>query len=152
MSLSLLAKIDFREVSYPKRDEIHSCLHTLHELFDGYFDQNWFILLLEELPIKSSTLAEIRELFDYDSPILFDAKKVYERIPVLEGFVNQLRHYLLPCLREKLGISGLLPKKIIRDKGQLLLRKFIAYTFPSNLDKLALLTEQLRACSEKIAG
>jgi len=152
MSISLQALNLAHDTPLANTEQIRICLRAINELFAGYFDKNWFLLLLEDLPIRSSTLSEIRELLVCESIKSFDAKKVQEGIPVLEGFANDLRHYLLPSLREKLGISGLLPEMKITDKAQLLLRKFIAYAFPSNLNTLTLLIEQLKAHFEATIG
>jgi hypothetical protein len=117
----------------------------LKRLFESHFDQNWFILLLDELPIDSNTMTELREIMRHESTLVFEPSEVYDRLPILEGFVTTLARYLLPCLREKLGISGFIQNRKYRDKGQILLRKFIAYTFPFNLAEFKLLVERLRA-------
>jgi hypothetical protein len=124
--------------------EIRHYLRCLKSLFELHFDQNWFLLLLEELPIDSNTMTELRELMRHESSLVFDYTEVYERLPVLEKFITALNRYLLPYLREKLGISGFVQNRRYRDKGQILLRKFVAYTFPFNLAEFACFTDRLR--------
>jgi hypothetical protein len=131
-------------ISERNAEEIRLCLRCLKNLFETHFDQNWFILLLEDLPIDSNTMTELRELMRHESSLVFDASEVYERLPILEKFVSGLNRYLLPYLREKLGISGLIQNQRYRDKGQILLRKFVAYTFPVNLAEFNCLAARLK--------
>jgi hypothetical protein len=56
-----------------------------------------------------------------------------------------VKRFLLPVLRERLGISWLFPHKRIRDQRQIILRKFVAFTFPYNLERLRRLNETLKA-------
>ena len=83
-------------------------------------------------------------IVEYASSASFDPHRISTRVAKLEHFIHQLYRYLVPSLREKLGISGLQPIKRERNDGQLLIRRFIAYTFPSNLERLAHLTRILR--------
>ena len=43
-----------------------------------------------------------------------------------------------------MGVSGLIPDRIVRDRYQYILRRFVAYTFPYNLERLEALTAELR--------
>ncbi len=124
--------------------EIRRRLRRLKNLFETHFDQNWFILLLEDLPIDSNTMTELRELMRQESSFVLDPSEIYERLPILEKFVTGLNRYLLPHLREKLGISGFLQNRRYRDKGQILLREFVAYTFPVNLAEFTFFAARLK--------
>jgi len=127
-------------------EAVRRCLTEIETLFSGYFDHNWFILVLEDLPLRSSIMSEIRDVLAHSSPLSFDAREVYRRLSTLESFVSQLRRYLLPCLRERLGISGFSPLRRSRDRSQVLLRELAAYTFPANLDALGASVARLRDC------
>ena len=131
-------------VSERNAEEIRRRLRCLKNLFETHFDQNWFILLLEDLPIDSNTMTELRELMRQESSLVFDPSEVCERLPILEKFIIGLNRYLLPYLREKLGISGFIQNRRYRDKGQILLRKFVAYTFPVNLAEFAFFATRLK--------
>ena len=128
-----------------KENKIRECLREIKDFFQAYFDTNWLLLILEDFPIESSTIEYIRELLDYESPILFDTQKISAHLPILENYIDSLRRYLLPDLREKLGVSSLLPKKKIHNKELLLFHRLVAYTFPFNLEKLSMLTKRLKA-------
>ena len=132
-------------LSYPKECLIQECLREIQALFAGHFDQNWLLLVLDDTPIDSSVLTDIRSLTAFEHPGLYDPLEVQKRIPSLEAFIAHLRRYLLPTLREKLGISGLLPFRRIKDREQRVLRSLIAYAFPHNLERLSALTERLKA-------
>ena len=87
---------------------------------------------------------EIRELMNHDAFFL-EPDRLAARLALLDGYIQHLRRYLLPGLREKLGISGLLPASHrVYGKEQLLLRRLVAYTFPFNLERLSRLASQLR--------
>ena len=131
-------------VSDLSTEEIRQNLRCLKNLFETYFDRNWFILLLEDLPVDSNTMTELRELMRHESSLVFDASEVYERLPILEKFVTGLNRYLLPSIREKLGISGFVQNQRYRDKRQILLRKFVAYTFPVNLAEFTCFAARLK--------
>jgi hypothetical protein len=134
-----------RRLSYPKECLIQECLREIQALFSGHFDQNWLLLVLDETPIDSSVLSDIRGLITFEHPALYDPLEVQKRIPSLEAFIAHLKRYLLPALREKLGISGLLPYRRIKDSEQRVLRSLIAYAFPHNLERLSMLTDRLKA-------
>jgi hypothetical protein len=89
-------------------------------------------------------MTELRELLRHESSLIFDASEVYERLPILEKFVTGLNRYLLPSIREKLGISGFVQNQRYRDKRQILLRKFVAYTFPVNLAEFTCFAARLK--------
>ena len=124
---------------------IRNYLGQIRECFESHFNQNWLLLLMDELPLNHRAMLEIHEFLDRAISPEFDLSELGARIPLLENFVKQLIRYLLPSLREKLGVSGWLPIRRIWDKRQLILREFIAYTFPANLETLFLLTRKLKS-------
>jgi hypothetical protein len=140
----ILTTYDVR-LSPPKECLIQECLREIQTLFTGHFDQNWLLLVLDDTPIDSSVMSDIRNLIAFEHPKLYDPQEVQKRIPSLEAFIAHLRRYLLPTLREKLGISGLVPFRRIKDREQRVLRSLIAYAFPHNLERLSELTDTLKA-------
>jgi len=123
---------------------VRSCLKEIADLYVSHFDQNWLLLLLERFPIDAVAMNEIRELMHHEVAFLEPAK-LAARLALLEGYIQHLRRYLLPGLREKLGISGLLPgSRRVWQKEQLLLLRLVAYTFPFNLERLSRLALQLK--------
>ena len=128
----------------PQSAAVRACLREIAELFRSHFDQNWLLLLLERFPVDAVAMNEIRELMRHDAAFL-EPDRLAARLALLEGYVQHLRRYLLPGLREKLGISGLLPvSRRVWEKEQVLLRRLVAYTFPFNLEHLERLASQLR--------
>ncbi len=128
----------------PQRAAVRSCLREIAALFRSHFDQSWLLLLLERFPVDAVAMNEIRDLMNHDASFL-EPDRLTARLALLEGYIQHLRRCLLPGLREKLGVSGLLPpSRRYHGKEQLLLRRLVAYTFPFNLDRLARLTSQLR--------
>jgi hypothetical protein len=122
---------------------VRTCLGEISELFRSQFDQSWLLLLLERFPVDAVAMNEIRELMRHDASFL-EPDRLAARLALLQGFIQHLRRCLLPGLREKLGISGLLPpSRRAWGREQMLLRRLVAYTFPYNLERLARLAAQL---------
>ena len=90
------------------------------------------------------TIRVIRELATLQSIHVGDEWFIYQAVVELSRFILLIRKFLLPVLKERLGVSGLVPHKIVRDRSQYILRRFVAYTFPYNLERLEALTVELR--------
>ncbi len=128
----------------PQSAAVRLCLRRIAELFHSQFEQNWLLLLLERYPMDAVAMNEVRGLMRRDTAFLEPAR-LAQGLAVLDGYTQHLRRCLLPGLREKLGISGLLPRaRSVWGREQLLLRRLVAYTFPFNLERLELLAAQLR--------
>ena len=132
----------------PHTAEIRDHLRELSVMFAAHFDQNWLLLLLETHPIDAMVLNEIRGISDADIAFL-DFDRMEQRVLLLEDFVRHLRRYIVPGLREKLGISGLNRGRQVWAQDQLLFRRLVAHTFPQNIDRLADLTDALRNLFER---
>jgi hypothetical protein len=128
--------------------EVRLCLGQIAELFHSQFEQNWLLLLLERYPMDAVAMNEVRGLMRRDAASLEPAR-LAEGLAVLEGYTRHLRRCLLPGLREKLGVSGLLPDaRRVWGREQLLLRGLVAYTFPFNLGRLERLASRLKRALE----
>ena len=127
----------------PRAASIRECLRETSALFRDQFDRNWLLLLLERFPIDAMALSEIRGMTDGEG--VLDHERLAFRAALLEDYVRHLRRYLLPGIREKLGISGFRYRQQIWAQDQLLLRRLVAATFPANLDRLGALAARLRA-------
>lgn len=123
--------------------EIRELLGELTLLYTSQFDRNWLHLLLERYPVDPSVTAEIRELVESDTSLL-EVDRLAARMDAVQEYVRHLRRFVLPGLREKLGVSGLRPSATVYAQDQLVLRRLIAYTFPHNLSRLAELAERLK--------
>jgi hypothetical protein len=130
---------------YLRDTEILSAIREVREVFEAFFDRTWFSVILEGLPIEHGTLREIRDLISLRTLYPGDEKAAYMGVLELSSFIAHAKRFLLPVIRERLGISYLHPQKLVRDRQQLVFRCFVAYTFPFNLDRLQTSTERLKA-------
>lgn len=125
--------------------EILRLIGELRDVFENNFDRTWFSLILDGIPIDLRTVRNIRELVSLTSVYPGEEWHILRGIQELEAFHATVKRFLLPVLKERLGISWLLPQKRVRDPHQYILRKFVAFTFPYNLERLRRLTEKLKA-------
>ena len=119
-------------------------LRELRDEFEKNFDRSWFSLIIETLPISLLTIREIRELFDFETLYSRDIDEIQEKILALEEFLQAIKDFLLPRVKEKLNISHLDPEHMIDDKEQQLLRRLVAINLPFNIDRLFELIQRLK--------
>jgi hypothetical protein len=122
-------------------------LSTLRELyleFENNFDQSWFFLIIETLPLSVHTFREIRELFDFTTIAERDLNEIETKLGELEKFLTTVRDFLLPRVKEKLNISHLDPEHMVDNKEQKLLRQLVASNLPFNIQRLFALMTQLK--------
>ncbi len=130
---------------YARDTEILGIIGELRDVFENNFDRTWFSLIIDGMPIDFRTVREIRELVSLTAVYPGEEWQLYQGVEELETFYRTVKRFLLPVLRERLGISWLFPHKRIRDPRQIILRKLVAFTFPYNLERLRRLTETLKA-------
>jgi hypothetical protein len=124
--------------------EILKLITDLRDVFETHFDRTWFSLLLDDMPVDLRTMRDIRELVTISVLYPGEERLVWQGVLELETFILTVKHYLLPVLKERLGVSWLYPQRRVRDTQQYILRKFVAFTFPYNLERLRRLTEKLK--------
>ena len=120
-------------------------IHITRDLFENHFDRTWFSLIIDGLPIDFRTVREIRELVSMESIHPGDERVIYQGVLELEQFVRHVRQFLLPDLKERLRVSCLFPDRMVKDKTAYIIRRFVVYTFPYNLQRLANLAGELRS-------
>jgi hypothetical protein len=125
--------------------EILSIIGELRDVFENNFDRTWFSLILDGIPIDLRTVRNIRELVSLTSIYPGEEWQIRRGIQELEAFYATVKRFLLPVLKERLGISWLMPQRRVRDPNQYIIRKFVAFTFPYNLERLRRLTVKLKA-------
>lgn len=130
---------------YTRDVEILKLIAELKDVFENYFDRTWFSLLIDGMPVDYRTMRDIRELVSVTSLAPGEEWQVFQGVLELETFSLTVKRFLLPVLKERLGISWLIPQMRVRDTQQYILKKFVAFTFPYNLEKLRRLTAKLRA-------
>jgi hypothetical protein len=131
---------------YTHDTEILKLIGELKEVFENHFDRTWFSLLIDDMPIDFRTVRDIRELVSLTSIYRGEEQQIFQGVLELETFHQTVKRFLLPVLKERLGISWLFPQRRVRDAQQYILRKFVAFTFPYNLERLRRLTQKLKAC------
>ena len=133
------------EVSASQDSEILRIIAEVRDVFENNFDRTWFALLIDGMPIDARTIREIRALVSLRSIFPGEEWEIRQGVEDLEKFIGHVKRFLLPVLKERLGISWLAPGMRARDGTQLIIRKFVAFTFPYNLERLRVLTEKLKA-------
>ena len=126
--------------------EILRIIGKLRDVFESSFDRTWFSLIIDGMPIDLRTVRDIREMVSLTALYPGEEWALFQGVQQLETFHQTVKRFLLPVLKERLGISMLLPQKRVRDAQQYILRKFVAFTFPYNLERLRRLTLELRSC------
>lgn len=130
---------------YEVEEEILGLLGELKEVFENHFDRTWFSLIIDGIPVDLRTMREIRDVVSLTSLYPGEEWVVYQGVLELETFCQTVKRFLLPVLKERLGISWLFPANRVRDARQYLVRKFVAFTFPYNLERLRRLALKLKA-------
>ncbi len=132
-------------MGYVVEDEILALLAELREVFENHFDRTWFSLIIDGIPVDLRTMRDIRDMVSLTSLYPGEEWVVYQGVLELETFCQTVKRFLLPVLKERLGISWLFPANRVRDARQYLVRKFVAFTFPYNLERLRRLAMELKA-------
>jgi hypothetical protein len=136
------------QAQYPEvdasSDSLLPVLRKIRQVFEDHFDRTWFSIVIDGLPIDFRTIRIIRGLVALESVHKGDEWFIYEAVLELERFVLLVRKYLLPVLKERLGVSRLVPHRLVRDETQYILRRLVVYTFPFNLQRLAELNQVLK--------
>jgi hypothetical protein len=130
---------------YAVEEEILGLLGELKEVFENHFDRTWFSLIIDGIPVDLRTMRDIRDVVSLTSFYPGEEWVVYQGVLELETFCQTVKRFLLPVLKERLGISWLFPDNRVRDARQYLVRKFVAFTFPYNLERLRRLALKLKA-------
>ena len=126
-----------------ERTQSVRCIGELREHFEACFDTGWFAVLIEGSPIQFTVIKELRATLARDGLYPEDETTLRYGVSLLEQFIAQLRRFLLPVLRERLGISRLLAHPPRLSAQEYVYRQLVAQTFPANLDRLEELTIQL---------
>jgi hypothetical protein len=139
------AALDIFSDQITRDSEILGVVEELRDVFENHFDRTWFSLIIDGMPIDIRTVREIRELVSLTSIYPGEEWQLFQGVLELEMFHQTVKRFLLPVLKERLGISWLYPRMRVRDAQQYILRKFVAFTFPYNLERLRRLTLKLKS-------
>jgi hypothetical protein len=142
VSEATLETIDYQ---FARDTELLKLIGELRDVFENHFDRTWFSLIIDGMPIDFRTVRDIRGLVSLTSIYPGEEWQIFQGVQELETFHRTVKRFLLPVLKERLGISWLFPQKRVRDAQQYILRKFVAFTFPYNLERLRRLTQKLKS-------
>jgi len=126
---------------------------ALREHFGRHFDRGWLAMIIDDLPIDFTTLRQIRQLLTVTEIYPEDLVSIRYGAEQLEHFAADLRRYLLPVLKERLGVSELLPNRPRFDEVQRVHRQLLCHSFPYNLTRLEeLIADLLSLTNAAILG
>ncbi len=131
------------EIKSRNQYKIRNTLNELKNNFYDNFDKAWFYLVIDGLPIDLKNIKAIKELF-IEYVFFDDMNELFQLILKLEYFIQHVRKYLLPVIKEKLRISHLHPNLLVKDKNLYIKRSLISYVLPFNLDRLNQLKVKLK--------
>lgn len=112
--------------------------------FNDNFENNWFWILIDDVPLDPVVLKDIRDFLRIDETWAVDRKRALEGIKYLELFIETIRKFLLPCIREKLRISNLNPQNRVMDRDQKAIRGLVACALPLKVKILEDLVQGFR--------
>ena len=116
-------------------DEIYSRFSAVREQYMSCFDQTWFRILAEECPMERGLQGEIRLFLDSPRDEL-EKKDLLYGVSNLEHFVRIIEAYLLPNIKELLGVSGLRPDRRLKNRDQYVHHRLLAEVLPYNVSVL----------------
>ncbi|MFW5689573.1 MAG: hypothetical protein ACOC1U_08370 [Spirochaetota bacterium] len=130
-------------------ERVQMALEALRAHLDQYFDRGWLAMIIEDLPLDSSHMREIRALLSLQVIYAEDLPELVYGVERLESFAKELHRHLVPVLRDRLGVSGFTAGRFGRARDERVHRQFVCMTFPHNLQRLEELTARL---SGELAG
>ncbi len=119
----------------------------LRTTFNDNFENNWFFMLMDGVPLDPIALKDIRDFLRIDEAWAINEKRAADGIRDIEGFIETIRRHLLPCIKEKLRISNLKPENKVHDRDQVAIRQLVAYALPL---KIKLLDELVQGFRRKL--
>jgi hypothetical protein len=125
---------------------------ALREHFTRHFDRGWLAMIIDDLPVDFTTIRQIRHLLAVTEIYPEDLPNILYGAEQLLRFAADLRRYLLPVLRERLGVSQLLPRRARLDDVQRVHHQLLCLSFPHNLNRLDELARQLLDQASSIAA
>lgn len=116
----------------------------IERIYKANFDQSWFVLAVDKLPVDLRNTRDVHMLFQLETLQPGDELILTGAIRELQALATGTRKYVLPNLRDSLGISYFRNRRNEWNEQEYLVRRFHAYTFPHNLARLEELIDQLR--------
>lgn len=133
-------------------DAVQIRLEALREHFDRYFDRGWLAMIIDDLPIDSSVVRQIRAMLALPVVYAEDLPEIRYGVDTLRVFATELRRHLLPVLRDRLGVSGFGGLRSSCATDERVHRQFLCMTFPHNLRRLEEMVRDLDEAARRAAA
>ena len=119
-------------------------LQSLNAFFREHIDRGWLTTQLDDLPIDRLSYRLVRITLSISVVHPAEMPSIVSCVDSLFALIQDLRRYLLPVLRDRLGISGLTRSRSRLDHVTRVQRELLCIAFPHNLDELERRTDLLR--------
>jgi hypothetical protein len=129
----------------------YNVLTEIREIYNEFFNKSYLSGIIEELPVDRSKMHSLYHLLNTPFFSREDIKPLLDAVVYLDYFIAVMSSYLLPELKDQLKISGFYSTDK-RGSDEFILKSFICYTFPSNLEKLKTLTTELKQISTRLSA
>ncbi len=123
-------------------------LRDIKEQYYNHFDQSWFHMLLENCPVSSQLVRDIKIFLDSGRDDLSRKSNVIYGISNLETFVRAVETHLMPHIKELLGVSGLAPTRSYGHRDEFVHRRLLAEVLPYNLTMLKVMVNDLKEATD----
>ena len=127
-----------------KAADFYALFSAVRDQYMSYFDQTWFRILLEECPIEKNLQKEIRLFLDSPRDELEKKELLLYGISNLEHFIQVIEAYMLPNIKELLGVSGLRPDRRLKNRDQYVHHRLLAEVLPDNVSVLKSRVRELK--------
>jgi hypothetical protein len=144
MSTAAFEHVDLLEQEIKFSRYTIDIISDMRRLFEKYFDQTWFSIILDDLPMEARTIREIRSLTDISYIHPGDEVRIEIGIKALELFIYNIRKFLMPVIKDKLGLSAFNRSHNGLDERTYVMRKLVLNNLPYNLSSLEALTRELK--------
>lgn len=125
--------------------KIKELVNDLLKTIDASLNKAWFFAVIEDSPVKPSVITEVVGIFNnesYFSPNLDALAKGCEQLNVV---LKEIRQYIIPGLRERLGVSSLTGRKVDKRSDSFIHNSMISYTLPCNVENMERLLGELES-------
>ena len=144
MSTAAFEHVDFIEQEIQFSRYTIDIISDMRLLFEKYFDQTWFSIILDDLPMEARTVREIRSMTDLNFIHPGDEVRIDIGIKALDLFIYNIRKFLMPVIKDKLGLSPFNRYRADMDERTYVMRKLVLNNLPYNLSSLEAFTGELK--------
>ena len=121
----------------------YNILSEIKDVYNSFFNKSYLSGIIEELPGDKSKMNNLYHLLNTPFYGKDDKNLLLDVVLYLDYFLKIINQYLLPELKDQLGISGF-TRNLKNDSHEFVIRSLIYHSFPHNLKKLDSLTLELK--------